>query len=328
MKKILYLFCVLGVTLACSKQESTNLTNNVPQARNSSADVVYYYKGKTYPLHFLEGNTGNFVEDENLEALELATKGKPLTSFEFSYHPSNHHFLFDSEFEAYDYVEKNGYPLIGRKFKLAHRIDELRILLLNKYGERLDFNNPNIYTEALQHIKGIYTELKIANDLPKRIEDFIGKKEAHKNQRSGPLMQVFVHDNMQGNMLDIETAPNTVTWTHGAWGCYRTTANPDLSKEFQANGNNWDGCISSFCVNYVDGADGVCYALYKDTHYAQYACSRHKMVIREGQGIQEACIPSLTNRVWMPLCGHMNDQISSIRIKVAWQGCPLDWSDL
>lgn len=325
----MYLFLILGIILACSKEEQvSNVAKNAAHSRNNQADVVYYYKEKSYPLYFQEGSTEEFVEDETLEAFNQITEGKALASFEFSYQPKNHLFLFDSEFEAYDYVEKNGYPLIGRKFKLAHRIDELRELLLNKYGERLDFNNPSIYAEAMQHIEEIYAELKIANDLPKRIEGFIGVKEENKNQRFGPLMQVFVHNNMQGNMLDIESAPNTVTWTHGAWGCYRTTANPDLSKEFQANGNNWDGCISSYCVNYVDGADGVCYALYKDSHYAQYACSRYKLVITEGMGITESCIPSLTNKVWAPFCGHMNDQISSIRIKVAWQGCPLDWSDL
>lgn len=329
MKNILYLFLTLGILISCSKEEQvTNVTKNTVDSRSNQADVVYFYKDKHYPLYLVEGSTEEFVEDKNLEALNQITAGKALASFEFSYQPENHHFLFDPEFEAYDYVEKNGYPRIGRKFKLAHRIDELRELLLNKYGERLDFNNPSIYAEAMQYIEAIYAELNIANDLPKRIEDFIGIKEENRTQRFGPLMEVAVNNNMFGNILDLETAPNTVTWTHGAWGCYRTTANPDLSQEFQTNGNNWDDCISSFCVHYVNGADGVCYALYKDSHYAQYACSRHKMVIRVEHGIIESCIPSLNNRVWAPFCGHMNDQVSSIRIKIAWQGCDLDWDDL
>lgn len=325
----MYLFLILGIIFACSKEEQiSNVATNTAHLRNNQADVVYFYKDKSYPLYFKEGSTEEFVKDENLEALNLITEGKPLADFEFSYQPKNHHFLFDSEFEAYDYVEKNDYPLIGRKFKLAHRIDELRELLLNKYGEDLDFSNPSIYSESMQRIEEIYAELKIANDLPKRIEEFIGIKEENRNQRSGPLMQVFVDNNMQGDMLDLETAPNTVTWTHGAWGCYRTTANPDLTQEFQTNGNNWNDCISSFCCNYVDGARAVCYASYKDAHYAQYACSRQKLDVLIGEGIQEFCVPSLRNRVWAGLCGHMNDQVSSIRVKVVWQGCNITWSDL
>lgn len=325
----MYLFLILGIVFACSKEEQvTNVAKNTTHSRSNQADVVYFYKEKSYPLHFKDGSTEEFIQDENLDALNQVTAGKPLASFEFSYHPQNHHFLFDSEFEAYDFVEKNGYPLIGRKFKLSHRIDELRELLLKKYGERLDFNNTAVYTEAMQHIENIYAELNITNDLPKRIEDFIGIKETNRNQRFGPLMQVFVDNNMQGEMLDIESAPNTVTWTHGAWGCYRTTANPDLTQEFQSNGNNWNDCISSFCCNYVDGARAVCYASYKDSHYAQYACSRQKLDVYVGEGIQEFCIPSLRDRVWAGLCGHMNDQVSSIRVKVIWQGCTITWSDL
>lgn len=329
MKKILYLFLTLGILVACSKEEQVgNAIQSTTASRSHQADVVYFYKDKRYPLYLVEGSTEEFVDDENLEALNQITAGKALASFEFSYQPENHHFLFDSEFEAYDYVEKNGYPRIGRKFKLAHRIDELREFLLNKHGERLDFSNPSIYADAMQRIEEIYAELNIANDLPKRIEDFIGVKEENRNQRFGPLMEVAVHNDMFGDILDLESAPNTVTWTHGAWGCYRTTANPDLTQEFQTNGNNWNDCISSYCAHYVDGARAVCYALYKDSHYAQYACSRQKLDVHVGEGIQEFCISSLRNRVWAGLCGHMNDQVSSIRVKVIWQGCTITWSDL
>lgn len=334
MRKILYLFFAL-ILVSCSKNETiVDTTNTTIQSqkteRSNQPDLVYHYNGQAFPVYYNNNDKSALREDENKRALDkIFAEGKGIVSFIFSNQPDNYNFLFDSEYEAYDYLEKNGEPLIGRKFKLAHRIDELREYLTIKYGNDIDYNSSPIYQDALDRIKDIYEELKIAEELPRSLEDFIGVRESNQtNQRNHYLLRVFEHDNMGGSELDIETATNTVTWTHGAWGCYRTTANPDLSQEFQPNGNNWDGCISSFCLKYVDGADAVCYGLYKDPLYAQYACSRHRLVIREGEEIEEFCVRSLNDRVWHFACGHMNDQISSIRIKVAWHGCSLDWSDL
>ncbi len=139
------------ILLACNKDqvsvESTPL-QQIATKHTLDGDVVYHYKGLSYALHFQEGSTKIFVEDDLLIALHQATADQELVTFQYSDHPLHHYFLFDDDFEGLDYIEQHSDALIGRKLKHAHRIDELRDRLMATYGMPLDFDNPALVAMA------------------------------------------------------------------------------------------------------------------------------------------------------------------------------------
>lgn len=293
--------------------------------------MVYHYQGKAYPLYYAEGSTTEVVQDENALALDALSGTSSFVTFLLPDKPAGHYYLFDSEFDGYDYIEKNEKPLIGRRFKVAHRIDELRESLLIKYGELLDYNNPTVYEDARLGVQVIYDELKIDKDFPRDLETFIGTDGGQLSPQRNSVLTVYADANYSGSELCVETAPNTVTWNYGDWDCFTMAANINLTLEFQPNGNNWNDCISSKCFNYVDGADAMSVGFYKDSDYAVYGCAYNVQFFYSttANPIPGWCY-NMLDQPWVggPYCGHMNDQISSIRIKAIWQGCPIEFSDM
>jgi hypothetical protein len=104
-------------------------------------------------------------------------------------------------------------------------------------------------------------------------------------------------------------------------------ANPDLTLEFQTNGNNWNDCISSKCLSYIQGADAMAEGYYKDSHFGVYACGYQVFTYRaNGVNYYPPCF-NFRTYPWhdkLGWCGHINDQVSSIRIKAVWEGCYTD----
>jgi hypothetical protein len=111
-------------------------------------------------------------------------------------------------------------------------------------------------------------------------------------------------------------------------------ANPDLTLEFKPDGTNWNDCISSKCLSYIQGADAIGEGYYKDSHFGVYACGQVVQITRhyDLNAYPGLCFnfPTVTYGSG-PFCGHPNDQISSIRIKAIWSGCytsDRDFNDL
>ncbi len=333
--KLLLCCCSLLLLVACSKEPTVSTTTPVTTNKNNQADVVYYYKEQAYPLYLEEGSTEDFVEDENFVALQQATAQSPIVTFHYSDKPLNHVYLFDSEFEGYDYMEKHdANPLLGRKFKISLRIDELRERLMAQFGANLDFKNAAVAQAAQQGVAAIYEELHINLPLPNDLEAFIGitadafaRPKTGSGITSNPVLTVWEHDDAQGSEMYVEQAPNTVIWNYGPWNCFTMAANPDLTLEFQTNGNNWNDCISSKCLSYIQGADAMAEGYYKDSHFGVYACGYQVFTYRaNGVNYYPPCF-NFRTYPWhdkLGWCGHINDQVSSIRIKAVWEGCYTD----
>ncbi|MFK7799099.1 MAG: hypothetical protein AB8E82_16725 [Aureispira sp.] len=278
MKQLLLVsLCLL--LAACNKEQIVE-TAATTTSKSNKADVIYYYKEQFYPLYLEEGSTADFVQDENFVALQQVTASSPVVTFHYSDQPLNYVYLFDSEFEGYDYMEKHdANPLLGRKFKISLRIDELREGLIAQFGEALDFKNAAIAQAAQQGVAAIYDELHINLPLPSNLEAFIGtnsdnfvRPKTGSGITSNPVLTVWEHDDAQGSEMYVEQAPNTVIWNYGAFDCFTMAANPDLTLEFQTNGNNWNDCISSKCLSYIQGADAMVEGYYKDSHFGVYDC--------------------------------------------------------
>lgn len=335
-----FIFCwsiVLVCLVACSKEQvvSTTLETAVASPKSSpftDADVVYHYKGVAYPLTYEEGSTEDFVEDEYYLAVKEWLEGANLTPFLFSAHPENHLYYFDSEFEGYDYYEKNVNALLGRRFKNALRIEELREQLIAEYGAPLDYRNPALYAAAHAGIESIYDELEILSPFPNDIATYIGIPEGSLSQSNGrnrAVFTVYEHDNQGGYSLDIERGVNTLIWTYGAYNCFTMAAHPDLGTELRPDNHTWSDCISSRCLEFPDGADGMVTGYYNDRNYPKIGCRYLIHLIDRTRGdVFATCFNFRNQPFGGTLCGHMNDQMTSIRIKAAWQGCTVDYSNV
>lgn len=328
---ILWSFFIL-ISLSCSKERiiasqeqhaNPIIKNTVP----SDADVVYYYKEVAYPLHFQEGSTQDFIKDENYDALLTAAQNATGV-FTYSDLPKKWYFLFDTEYDGYDYMEKNGHALIGRKFKLSYRIDQLREALISSYGLPLDFTNTNLIADARMGIEAIYQELHLNLPFPRDIAAFIGIEQSHFSSNSGrnnPVLTVWEHDTYRGQQLVVDQDPHTFIWTYGDYGCFTMAANPDLTIVNKPDGSNWNDCISSKCLSYISGADAIAEGYYKDINYGVYACGFAVQITYANQYNPVPACYNMRDQNWVRgWCGHMNDQISSIRIKAVWQGCYTD----
>lgn len=320
---------------ACTKEPATTTPSSTTKSKNSisDADFVYHYKGMAYPLHLEAGTEGSFVQDESYLALQQATQQGANYDYSFSNHPSNHSFLFDNEWEMYNFMEADGHAKEARHFKLLHRIEELRTALSDQYGTPLDFKNPAVQQAAQVGVQRMYEELNVITDFPQDLETFLGVQGGDfvkVGQKTNHVCTVYEHDNLQGQFLDVETASNTVIWTYGLDDCYTMAANPDLSLEYKLDGTNWNDCISSRIFNYVVGADAMGYSHFKDSHFAKYGCSwKGTFFYRHELGNNPSFWNNMRDLYWGGfLCGHQNDQITSIRLKAVWQGCEVDFSDL
>lgn len=327
MRTLLYFVAVLVVS-SCTKKEALIITENEQgvetSSRNNTPDIVYVYNDIEYPLYYEDKENKIIRQDETTKALDdLVNEKGGFVTFHFPDKPKNYHYWFDTEFDGYDYIEKNSDALIGRKFKYAHRIEQLKDRLVDQYGNEIDYNNPTIREEAIKAIEDIYTELKVNLDLPRDIAAFLGVEGGQLSPRRNSVLTVYEADGLNGYSMDVETAPNTVIWTYGNWGCFTMAANPNLTQEFQPNGNNWNDAISSACLNYIDGADAMAVGYYKDIDYAVYACG-YTVNPYYANGQSSYCDDMINDRyAGGPsfACGHLDNQISSIRIKAFWQGC-------
>ncbi|MFK7798151.1 MAG: hypothetical protein AB8E82_11905 [Aureispira sp.] len=329
---------LLFTIIACTKQQELNTTPETLTAKTSAqADVVYYYKEQAYPLYYKEGSAEDFVEDENFTNLQTVTAQSAIVTFTYGNEHDRHFYLFDNEMEGYDYLEQHGgNPLIGRKFKLSHRIDELRDKLQAQFGQSLDFKNPTVVQAARQGVEAIYQELQMNVPFPSNLETFIGiqtpnfsRQKSSSAVSSAPVLTVWEHADAQGSELYVDQAPNTVIWNYGDWNCFTMAANPDLTLEFQPNGNNWNDCISSQCLSYVQGADAMAVGLYKDSHFGVYPVG-YRILYYLSNGPSDLPCFNHTSEYWYQpngWTGHMNDQVSSIRIKAIWQGCYNGYDD-
>jgi hypothetical protein len=338
MKNLLPIVLLLTI-MACTKQQELNTTQATLTTKTSEqADVVYHYKGQAYPLYYKEGSVEAFVEDENFVNLQTATAQSAIVTFTYGNDHNHNFYLFDNEMEGYDYLEKHGdNPLIGRKFKLSYRIDELRDNLQAQFGESLDFKNPTVAQAARQGVEAIYQELQMNVPFPSNLEAFIGIQTPNFSRQktgsavsSAPVLTVWEHADAQGSELYVEQAPNTVIWNYGDWNCFTMAANPDLTLEFQPNGNNWNDCISSQCLSYIQGADAMGVGLYKDSHFGVYAVGYRVLTyFKNGPYPDPPCFNHTSEYWYQPngWTGHMNDQVSSIRIKAIWQGCYTGYDD-
>jgi len=280
-------------------------------------------------LYLQEGSTEFFVEDERLLALRQATANSELVSFQYSNHPLHHYFLFEEDIEGLDYIEQHSDALIGRKLKHAQRIDELRDQLILDYGTPLDFSNAALLADAHAGIQALYEELHINAPFPRDLASYIGittDQFVNNSGRHHEVLTVWEHNDYQGQSLNEEHAPQTVIWNYGDFNCFTMAAHRDLNLDNKPDGTNWNNCISSQCINLVDGADALAVTYYKDVDYAIYSCSRQWMIyIRNGFPFFPDCF-NLGDYRWRDfslfgLCGNMNDQTASIRLKAAWTNC-------
>ena len=334
MKTLLFLIGgLLCVTASCTKkQELKTSTQPIVNSKSGTADVVYHYKGQIYPFHYKEGSIEDVVETEQYLALQDATSQSNIVTFYYSDRPMNHIYLFDSELEGYDYMEKHdASPLIGRKFKVSLRIDELRATLMAQFGQPLDFKEAAVANAAQQGVEAIYEELHINSPLPTDLGAFIRvvtdgfkRHKTGSTMSSAPVLTVWEHDNFGGSELYVDQAPNTVIWNYGPDNCFTMAANPDLTLEFKPYGHNWNDCISSKCLSYIQGADAMAEGYYKDANFGVYACGFAVQVTKKTNlnAYPGLCFNMRAQQwVWGFFCGHMNDQITSIRIKAIWEDC-------
>ena len=329
---LLLLFFLTSCTKERWADASESATTPLKTTLSTDADVVYYYQGLAYPLYLQEGSTTDLVQDATYTALQQATGQRVLVSFHYAEYPDHHVFLFDTDMEGYDYMEQHLHPQHGRQLKEAHHIDALREQLIATYGAPLDFDQPALRAAARLGIEAIRQALHIRSPFPRDLAAYIGVPQtSFSNGRHYEVLTVWEHSNTRGQSLNVENAPNTVIWDYGAFNCYTMAANPNLTLEFKPDGTNWNDCISSQCLSYVDGADAMIVAYYKDIDYGIYACGRQYFTYRPNSISYPRCL-NMRDWVWKmgfpQTCGHMNDQISSIRIKAIWQGCQVDYSDL
>lgn len=327
---------LLLLLMACNKEPMPTTTQ--PSLSKTSipidADVVYHYRGVAYPLYFQEDSKDAFVEDATYTALQSAVGDGVSEFFKFSDYPSHYTFLFDNEWEAYDFIEKNSDAYVGRRYKLALRIEELRDQLANDYGYPLDYNNASLVADARAGIQAMYEELKVNSSFPRDLAAFIGRSgrsfTPHGNGRSLPVLTMYEHDNLNGQHIDVETAPHTTVWTYGDHDCYTMATNSDLTLEVKPDGSNWSDCISSQYFRYVQGARAMMIGRYKDHHFAEYGCAYMRYEYRDYYFTNTCCESSnMRDTPWGGfLCRHQNDQITSIKIKAVWDQCPIDFSDV
>ncbi len=340
LKKSIWMLLLALSIASCSKNQKLDSDDQISIKELEKVDhyVTYIYQGTKYKTQVSED--GVLLPDEQSRALEKAVGTRETVSFSFSSQPEHHVFLFHSEMEGYKYMEKNDDRKLARQFQVSHATNLLRDQLINKYGiENLDFNNPQISQEAKAGVAAIYAEFKLKGEAPQNVEQFIGKLERKSaasaqavQDRSNGLLRAWEHDDYLGAMFDIETAPNVWIWTHGDWNCYKTYAAADLNWNYKPDNTSWNDCISSAQFNFQAGADGVAYGFYKNPHYTINGCTHHILVVTRSEwqnGIVNGLIPRMRRPKWRgAFCGHMNDQISALRVQIVWQGCQFDFGDM
>lgn len=257
-----------------------------------------------------------------------------LTAFSFSGKDQHKQYLFSSEMAGYKYIEDHIDKSTGRQLQVEHATNLLRDKLLQQYGAPVDYKNPQIYATAKAGIDQIYQDFKIASTPPTNVADFMGELRTNPpnnkstNNNSWRLWEDAIQN---GDMFDIETEPNVWSWVHGEWDCNITYAAMSLDWNYRQNGQTWNDCISSYCLRYQPGADAMCFGMYKDGFLQQGLCKKYVYYIYSSDwynGLVVPCQNDLTGLHFGSfLCSNLHDDISSLRMQVVWEGCPVSFHD-
>lgn len=316
---------------ACTKEIDETIstqrhTTSLSREGVDKSNVLFcHYEGNKYELIPTEDGK-SILPNKNFEAFSNAISNKEgLTGFKMPNYANNHLFLFDSEFEGYDFLEKKFDALIGRKFKFSYRIDQLRENLISKYGETINYQDQIIYNEVLTSIKSIYEELHYTGDLPRNLEAFIGIKGQQFHSGRSHVLLVYEHLGGNGASLQIETASNTSIWNYGHDNCYTMAALPDLGLETMNSSTSWNDQISSRNFQFVSGAEAMGIGYYKHRYYFVSSCNHIVEIISPKSGYQAPILenfnynwPGFLNGLF---CGSIEDNISSISVKAIWENC-------
>ena len=105
----------------------------------------------------------------------------------------------------------------------------------------------------------------------------------------------------------------------------------DLGWNYRSNNQSWNDCISSFCFNYQPGADAMCFGVYRDAAFGSGLCNKLIYHLYPNQWFSGSFVPcynDLTNiHFGSVFCKSLDDDISSLRMQIVWQGCPVDFTN-
>jgi len=82
--------------------------------------------------------------------------------------------------------------------------------------------------------------------------------------------------------------------------------------------------------DWVQGASAVAFGFYKDVNTPRYSCGARVFVEDNPLAFHGRTCFNMPDQNWNPnfTCGHMNDQISSLKVKAIWQGCSQNYDDM
>lgn len=105
----------------------------------------------------------------------------------------------------------------------------------------------------------------------------------------------------------------------------------DLGWNYKQNNQSWNDCISSYCFNFQPGARAMCFGVYKDAAFASGLCNKKVHYVYDNDIANGTFIPchnDITNAHFGSVfCKTLNDDISSLRMQVVWQGCSASFHD-
>ena len=314
------------ILYSCTKQ----LENTPVNQCDDCQQTTYYYNGKNYTLSTTK--EGTVHKDQNYEAFYEATKGREgLVEFAFG---DDKVYFFDSEYDGYQYVEDNHDKLLGRKFKLSYRIEELRNEFKETYGDQIDYTNPEIKNEINTKIKGIFAEQHFTGELPQDLEAFLGIRQSQFSANRSCIFNLYEHSYQGGASLCVETAPTANMVTYGPYDCYTMASISDLGLENLNGGTSWNDQASSAYVNYVSGADAMAVGFYKHRYFLATSCNSKVYFMSPNNapfsnnlyvtdmsagGVFFDISPQEPYPAWW--CGTMNDAVSSVKVLAVWSGC-------
>jgi len=325
-----FLALILVIAYSCKK---TPLETAKTAACEGCYEITAYYGGTDYILTMTADST--VFADANFEKFQAATSGNQ-AMIEFSMGgelDKNRVYFFDNEYQGYEYVEEHVDKLLGRRFKFSHRIDQLRTLLEEKYGERIDYTDESIANYILGKIQEIYTEQHYTGDLPTDLEAFVGIEQSQFSAGRSDIMTIYEHYAKGGASLVVETSPAGSVVNYGPSNCYTMAAIADLGTATMSGGTSWNDQVSSANCEYVSGASGMAVGFYKHRHFLATSCNSKVYIMRPDNG------PFATGLYWYDLssggsfynsspqghsawwCGSLNDSMSSIKVKAVWSGC-------
>ncbi|MGH1339370.1 MAG: hypothetical protein ACRBFS_24840, partial [Aureispira sp.] len=223
--------------IACSKEQELEITSStvpiMPTKNNpltkQAATKIFVYQKKEYHLLFDTRNDG-IPTKASTELERAVAHTTDLTAFTFLGKDSDKTYLFDTEMQGYQYIETHIDQSSGRQLQVGHATDFLRDQLIAKYGAPpIDYTNPIIRAEAQDGINAIYQQFNIVGKPSTDVAAFMGTLQNNnaKNTNNNSW-QLWEHPIQNGEVFDIETAPNVWSWTHGEWNCNITYAAMDL----------------------------------------------------------------------------------------------------